>query len=371
MAKTKKPVTKKPAARKPVKKSVAKKPAAKKPVVAAPADPQRAELLAAIIANPDDKKPRIVYADHLQEQADPRGELIVLQCTRAELATDDPRVPAIIAREDELLKAHKKAWTAFGDTKGARWEYRRGFVEKASLDAAGLAKHGATILASEPIEELNIWKIDELRPGLAAVLGLPLHHIKRLSLARSRLKTADWKALAAATTLGNVDLLDLSVTAMGETRGAAAAFAKTTSLPRLRELRLNGAYLSDDDLVALGASATLRCERLVATNNFFTDAGIAAVVAAPWARHLTHLDLSSNEHIRCDGLAVLAEAKTLTSLETLRLDYAGIWGEEDRAVEVVLGSPLFARLELLDLSQNIGHEGLDRIRAVFGERLKG
>ena len=46
---------------------------------AAPAgdDPQRAALLAAIIAHPDDKKPRLVYADHLQGFVNTLGSWIV------------------------------------------------------------------------------------------------------------------------------------------------------------------------------------------------------------------------------------------------------------------------------------------------------
>ncbi|HEY1552084.1 MAG TPA: TIGR02996 domain-containing protein [Kofleriaceae bacterium] len=335
-------------------------------------DPESAALLAAITRRPDDKKARLVYADRLQDRGDPRGEFIVLQCTRAELDDSDARVAEIATREAELLKKHRKAWTAFGDTKGARWEYRRGFVEKASLDAAAFAAHGDAILAAEPIEELNLWKIDELRaPGLAAVLALPLHHVKRLSIGRSRLSVADWTALASATTLGNVELLDASATGLGEVTGAAAAFATTTSLPKLRELRLNGAYLGDADIAAIATSTTLRIERLIATHNSFGAAAIEAIVAAPWAKHLVHLDLSSNEDIRSDGLEVLAAATTLPALETLRLDYAGIWSEGDRLVDVVLESPVFARLSLLDLSQNFGTEQRERIRAVFGARFKG
>ena len=38
-----------------------------------------AQLLAAIIEDPDDDAPRLVYADWLQAQGDPRGELMQLQ----------------------------------------------------------------------------------------------------------------------------------------------------------------------------------------------------------------------------------------------------------------------------------------------------
>lgn len=369
-AATKKPAkAAKPAAKKPAK--AAQKPAKAPAVIARDDDARRAELLAAIVANPDDKRPRLIYADYLQERDDARGEFVALQCARAELAADDPRAAELVAREDELLARHKKAWTAFGDTKGARWEYRRGFIEKASLDCEALARHGATLFASEPIEELNVWKIDRHAAGLAPVLALPLHFVRRLSIARSRLAVRDWTALATATTLGRVELLDASVTALGETEGAMAAFAAATSLPALRELRMNGAYLGSDDLVALAGARGLRIARLVATNNQIGAEGLAALVEAPWVGALEHLDLSSNESIRLEGLEVLAGATRLTGLRSLRLDYAGIWSEGDAVVDLVLESPILSRLERLDLSQNLDAAQRARLAAALGDRFVG
>lgn len=58
-------------------------------------------LLADICARPQDDGPRLVYADWLQERGDPRGEFIVLQCSRS----PDPK------REAGLLAKHRDAWT--------------------------------------------------------------------------------------------------------------------------------------------------------------------------------------------------------------------------------------------------------------------
>ena len=43
-------------------------------------DDQVAELLAQIIASPDNDGPRLVFADWLDQRGDPRGELIHVQC---------------------------------------------------------------------------------------------------------------------------------------------------------------------------------------------------------------------------------------------------------------------------------------------------
>lgn len=330
-----------------------------------PATAEQGKFLAAILANPEDKKARLVYADLLQDRGDPRGDFIAFQCARAELADDDPRAAELDASIAALVKKHKKAWTAAcGENKGARWEYRRGFVEKLSIDAEDLLANAAAIFAAEPLEELNIWKIDESPGGLAPLLELPLHRIKRLSLARCALREADYQALARATTLGAVEVLDL--TNGGSVEQPVAPLATATSLPRLRELRLTGAMIGDAQMTALARSTTLRMTRLIAPRNELTAEGVRAIAAAVWAPQLAHLDLSSNEMVGDDGLAALAGSPNLSALETLTMTYAGL---HDRAADLVLGSPVFARLRAFDLAQNLSAADRERLRAAFGDRI--
>lgn len=88
-------------------------------------------LLAEIYANPTDDAPRLVYADALSEQGDPRGEFIVMQIERGD---SEPS-----AREQELLKKHGKVWLGalapvLSWGKGyARTTFRRGFVSTADI----------------------------------------------------------------------------------------------------------------------------------------------------------------------------------------------------------------------------------------------
>lgn len=349
--------------------AVAKKTKAK-PKAKPSTTPAQQAFLASILANPDDKKARLVYADLLQEQDDPRGTFIVLQCTRAELPDDDERVPALDAQSKALLDKHKKAWTAYGDNKGARWEFRRGFVEKLSIDAAHLLRNAAAIFAAEPIEELSVWKIDEGDTSvgesrLAPILALPLDRIRRLSFARCELTSDDFAALASAKTLGSVEVLDL--TNGGSLVIPLGPLAKATSLPNLRELKITGCMCGDEAIVELAKSKTLRFRRLVAAKNELTAEACEAIANATWAPQLEHLDLSSNERLRDAGLRALAESPNLGALRSLKLEYVGLY---ENAADIVLGSPVFARLEHLDLSSNLTAEERDRIRAVFGDRLR-
>jgi len=332
-----KPVARTPAAKA---KAAAKaaKPKAKLPVVSEEA----ARFLADILANPEDRKARLVYADLLQDAGDPRGEYIITQSARADCAAGDERIPELDARIAELEKKHKKTWrAACGENKGARYEYRRGFVEKLALDAKDLLANARKIFAAEPVEELNVWKIWELdaKPGksrLAPLLALPLHRIKRLSL-RTMLDAVDAEALAAATTLGAVEVLDL--TNENAYKQQLAPLAKATSLPRLRELRL-GCNIGDAVMAKLAASKTLRFTRLVAPNNDLGPAACAAIANATWAPQLEHLDLSGNIRMGDEGLRALAASPNFTALQSLRLDYV----ERSDAVAGILHAKFGARL---------------------------
>ena len=66
--------------------------------------------LQAIIANPVDDAPRLIYADWLEERGDPRGEFIRLQCQLARLAPGDPRYFELYRRTEQLWAAHSETW---------------------------------------------------------------------------------------------------------------------------------------------------------------------------------------------------------------------------------------------------------------------
>ncbi|MBA2540977.1 MAG: TIGR02996 domain-containing protein [Deltaproteobacteria bacterium] len=90
-----------------------------------------AELIAAIAAAPADDEPRLVYADQLMQQGDPRGEFIALQCRIAKAdAVDEPIDEAVITRERELRETHGVLWLApLREIVDAAFVFRRGFVE--------------------------------------------------------------------------------------------------------------------------------------------------------------------------------------------------------------------------------------------------
>lgn len=117
-------------------------------------------LYAAILANPHEDTPRLVYADALDEQGDTSGraEFIRVQCelakypptvpwdtftssAKAEFAAvreDDPRREKLERREQELLTAHVLDWAGdeflpFEAASGKIPIFRRGFVDEVAV----------------------------------------------------------------------------------------------------------------------------------------------------------------------------------------------------------------------------------------------
>src|SRR5262245_17786546 len=94
----------------------------------------REAFLQAIIDDPDDDTPRLIFADWLDEHGDPeRAEFIRLQCEIEHLLPGDSRRPVLEDRIDDLLAEHEMDWLGPADALGT-WEWRRGFVEEVDLD---------------------------------------------------------------------------------------------------------------------------------------------------------------------------------------------------------------------------------------------
>ncbi|HEY7426081.1 MAG TPA: TIGR02996 domain-containing protein [Gemmataceae bacterium] len=92
-------------------------------------------FLQAILANPEDDTPRLVYADWLDERGDPRGEFIRVQCQMAILSADDERRPPLEQQERRLLERHQDEWLGPLRHLLGSWLFRRGFLEAITVPA--------------------------------------------------------------------------------------------------------------------------------------------------------------------------------------------------------------------------------------------
>jgi uncharacterized protein (TIGR02996 family) len=188
------------------------------------------DLLAAILANPEEDAPRLAYAAALPAD-DPRAEFIRLQFIERDLRQKAlPHDRKTTERAGQLLTAHPEWIPSAFKGVSRSVELRRGFVEWATIDAPTWLARGSELLAAAPL------------------LGLRLRGELALELWRS-------------TTFANIAALDLSDGRIGDV--GLRALASSPYLPRLRWLALDHNDLTDAGVEALAESRSLPLLRRV------------------------------------------------------------------------------------------------------------
>jgi uncharacterized protein (TIGR02996 family) len=195
-------------------------------------------LLEAVLADPADDAPRLIYADWLDEHGDgARAEFIRVQCALPRLTVSDDRYWELQARERQLLWANGKHWAGPLRRLVKRWHFRRGLVEAVTLRADAFLRQADTLFRVAPIRDVRLLAADGLIPDLgrcpqlSRLRGLDLRHhgsldvrallpllrsphltgLRSLGLRGTGVCTnAGWRALAAEPVLSHVTALDLS-----------------------------------------------------------------------------------------------------------------------------------------------------------------
>ena len=125
-----------------------------------PVNLARAEVLAFLenIKDHPEDTPRLILADWLEEQGDPRGEFIRIQCQRALLSEGDPRSAKLASRARKLLAKHRDVWLGVLAEKGIQTDFRRGLVSVRGSARKLLSKR----LGAAPPTEALAW-VDRLQ----------------------------------------------------------------------------------------------------------------------------------------------------------------------------------------------------------------
>ncbi len=312
----------------------------------------------AMVNAPWEDAPRLVYADWLTENDDPRGEFIVLQCRLASGKLAPKDVKAAKVREAELLDAHREEW--FGPLE--KWlrehdsyalshvKLRRGFVSSCRLTVQHRDDLASLFQKAPLLEEL------ELRGD--AVAPVPqLAQLERLE-AEGDVAESVLPALQTASSLVRLRLsmkpeqpltLDLSRCSKVESlwfdseritqvklpptlravrwSGDSTALVKALP-PNLGTLGLSGAVISEELLGVLKRCAPT-LEVLALDGAKFAKGQLATLLGWSWPR-LKSLDLS-NVGLGVDG-AKLVAAMQAPQLEVLDLTYTRITDAGDGSV---------------------------------------
>jgi uncharacterized protein (TIGR02996 family) len=371
-------------------------------------------LLHAVCADPDNLTLRLIYADFLEDQGDPRAEFIRVQCELAGLDEDDDGRTALEERELALLNKHGSAWVNQLELAYKPCAFRRGFVESLTMRADEFLANAERLFGLTPLRELYLTyaapetealaacaylaRLSRLRIGVVGdtdVMTLctspHLANLRALTLAGSQLGLNGLRALLACPAL--VGLRELG---LHHSQQMAATelelLAKESNFSDLEVLHLESVRVGGAGLQALAASRRLPHLRMLHLRHCdLTDAGVRALAASGHFPQLTDLDLTGNNlhtetlialagfanlglarlrnlnlsinPLNASGVQRLALSAHVAALRKLALCSCGLTSEAAR----FLGQINSPELSSLNLSDNpIEHEGAEHLAQAPG-----
>jgi uncharacterized protein (TIGR02996 family) len=308
-----------------------------------------AAFLRAIREAPDDDTPRLVFADWLEERGDPRGEFIRAQCRLARMPDDDPARLDVEDHAHELLARHGDDWAAPLHGVAEGWEFRRGFIERVTLNGQAFLARAERLFAAEPIRHVHM----SLRPEDATALAArpELRWLETLAFERCHLRDKAFQAILGSPYLTRLTAL---VVPAGVEVPGVQALIETGILARLIELDLshNPAFGDRAALLLLTAPSVRALQVLRVGGTNLSPAGVLNVLFSPILTHLTALDVAGVERAAGPGdftpvlLQMAANSRFLARLTSLDLSYRGLHGS---GLEALMGSPDLAYLRELHL----------------------
>jgi uncharacterized protein (TIGR02996 family) len=336
-----------------------------------------AALLQAIIDNPEEDTPRLMYADWLDEQGGEsnaaRAEFIRIQV--AEAAKPHKRdltdIRRWTAREEKLLDTWGEAWQAeLPRLTGVFWQtqhYERGFVYHIGVTSVrSLLKAAPEIFSRAPVTWLSLGTLtaNSAKQLANSPVMARIRHLDKLGL--ETWGETSLASFANSPHLGNLRMLSLWQS--DQSTESLRAFLANQSLTRLTHFTLNSCMSAGTSVVSaiINSLSAPVIEEIT-----FQGCGIGPDVAPLWAEllnlpKLKRVYLTSNR-INDAAVPALAGVKVKKSL-AMGLAYNSI---TDRGAESLLkGEFLRARGVRLQLAGNrITKRMQTRLTEAFGNRV--
>lgn len=322
-------------------------------------------FLTRIRANPDDDGPRLVFADWLDEQGDPRGAFIRVQLALAQLEqeeaaagtenlgrTDRDHTRARLQLdEQELRDAHEKEWKAPFNGLAYSPDFRRGFVEEVKVDARVFVHRAPELFDAAPLRHVHLLN---LGGSLTAALQVPLlSRLAALTIHASYAGEPLARAVASCEHLAGLKRLHLSRNRFDDR--AAELLATCPTLAGLEELDLAGNELGESGARSLAASPHIGSVRyLELQGNRLGPGGAEVLASSERLANLRRLGLAEND-IGASRLQSTSRMHELLRVPILDLSTNGLTAA---GLQVILtrppgpSEPGAVRLQDLDLSHN-------------------
>jgi len=284
-------------------------------------------FLATILDDPGSDAPRLVYSDWLEEQGDPRGEFIRVQCELSHLDEVDSRQENLLDRENNLLMMYGDLWRE----EVPHWarpgcEFRRGFVEQVSIWRSDFFANLCELPKNAPVRSL---KLHQVAGGMNLFrASAALDFAVELCFLDERFCCDDLRELLAESYEGRDYVSDVA---------------------RLQSLVILGGELLDGGPHAIGLARNLaNLQRLDLVRCKVNEMGLQSLIHSENLPKLTWLDLSDN--VLGDAFVwALARTQARSNLTHLVLRDTKL---TNRAAHHLAESSILANLQYLDVSQN-------------------
>jgi uncharacterized protein (TIGR02996 family) len=283
-----------------------------------PVMPRNPELEAAAFANLDDHDAWRVYADWLQAQGDPRGELILLSLDEHSAFMSERRAfEARLEASEQQMQREWKDWAKQQGVGAIEFGFSRGLLDRVSGSLANLAPHLDSLFEQAPIRKLVLGHV---KPADAiALFGRQPAWLARLGYLKFEASPKlDAKSLTALAGNPMPALDGINLTACSIDGSHCAALTKLDT-KKLRRVVLTANDIDDEALgVLLGAEHRTQWRKLYLTSNPIADEGLELLARDPGLGQLEELYLRDIE-AEYVALKPFADRKVLPGLRVLEV----------------------------------------------------
>jgi len=253
--------------------------------------PHADAFLRAVLADPGDDAPRLIYADWLDEQGDcDRAEFIRVQCALAPMGWQDERRPPLVRRERELLRRHERTWSGALPEFDSGRTFERGFVGSLTLMTEAFLRHAEEVFETAPVRHI---KLRGARRHMTALATEPLlARLASLDLGHNRIDMDGATAFFRSPHLGALVSLNVRWNSLGAE--GLRALAKSSSLTGLRGLDLEHAVPAALLATVVDSPVVAGLTELSLRENYLGSRAARALVGSRYLRDLRVLDLAYN-----------------------------------------------------------------------------
>lgn len=285
-------------------------------------------LLEEVARQPESDEPRLVLADWFDEQEDPRGEYIRVQCQLASRrsAAGKPlnhiEFQQLHHRERELQGDVYALWEPHVPTTVKQWKCIRGVPAHGSMRFADFPEQAADACRRIPLEKLTLTgratNVDKLAHSPQ------LNQIRALSLHNNLAPQGGLHALWESPQLSSLRMLQVDdyVFAADE----AIAFGTSESLRSLIDLRLQRVHFLNGNVASLTQGPALKNLEVFGLRQ--TVGLMDFLLSASFGSRLRVLDLNGLTGQLSPITALLDRRKSYRALSHLNLSQTGVTNEQ-------------------------------------------